>query len=70
MIRLFTLNISEEILNNFKGFEIHSYSDNFSTSVAEVYEDDNLICKMFNPDYDRINSCILGLRRREESNGI
>lgn len=68
MIKIFTLNVSEEILNKFKGFEIYSYFDNFSTPLAELYEDDTLIVKMFNPDYDRINSGILGLIGRKKSN--
>ena len=68
MIKIYTLNVSEEILNKFKGFEIHSYFDNFSIPLAELYEDDTLIVKMFNPNYDRINSGILGLIRRKKSN--
>lgn len=68
MIRLFCLNVSKEILNKFKDFEVHSYFDNFSIPVAKLYEDDNLIVKVFNPDYDRINSGILGLIGRKKSN--
>jgi len=68
MIRIFTLNVSEEILNKFKDFEIREYFDNFSTPTAIVNLDDTFSKVILYPSYDRINSCILELRRRKKSN--
>jgi hypothetical protein len=58
MIKIFTLNVSEEILNKFKGFEIHSYFDNICIPTAFIYVDDNLKYKIRKADYDRINTYI------------
>lgn len=63
MIKLFTLNISEEVLNKFKDVEIHNYYTNFCSPTAIIFKDDRIIKQIENADYDRINSCILELRR-------
>ena len=60
MIKLFTLNISEEILNKFKDIEVHNYYCDNCNPVAFIYEDD--IMHINDANYDRINSCILRLR--------
>lgn len=62
MIKIFTLNVGEEILNSLKDFEIHSYYDNFSISIAYIFEDDKLLAKVSFPNYDRINANILKFR--------
>jgi hypothetical protein len=62
MIKIFTLNVSEEILNKFKRFEIHSYFDNICIPTAFIYVDDRLKYKVKEANYDRINSCILKLK--------
>lgn len=67
MIKIYALNVSEEILNKFKDFEIHQYVDSICIPVVHIYEDDELKCEIINADYGRINACILKLRRREES---
>jgi hypothetical protein len=67
MIRIFALNVSEEILNKFKDFEIHQYVDSICIPIVHIYEDDNLKYEIINADYGRINACILKLRGREES---
>ena len=63
MIRIFTLNISENTLNKFKNIEVHSYYDNICIPVAFIYEDDKLMYLVNEASYDRINSCILKFRR-------
>ena len=68
MIKIYTLNVGEEVLNKLKGFEIREYFDNFSTPTVIVSLDDTFSKVILNPNYDRINSCILELRRREKSN--
>lgn len=68
MIRLFTLNVSEEILNKFKDFEIREYFDNFSTPTAIVSLDSTFSKVILYPSYDRINSYILELIGRKKSN--
>ena len=67
MIRIFALNVSEEILNKFKDFEIHQYVDSICIPIVHIYEDDDLKYEIINADYGRINTCILKLRGREES---
>lgn len=62
MIKIFTLNVSEETLNKFKGFEIHSYFDNICIPTAFIYVDESLKYKVREANYDRINSCILRLK--------
>ena len=66
MIKIYALNVSEEILNKFKDFEIHQYVDNICIPTAFIYVDESLKYKVREANYDRINSCILRLRRREE----
>jgi len=63
MIKLFALNVSENILNKFKDIEIHAYKDDIYIPVAFIYEDDELKCEIINANYGRINACILELRR-------
>lgn len=63
MIKLFTLNVSEKILNKFKDIEVHSYYDNICIPVAFIYKDDKLMYLINEANYDRINSCILKFRR-------
>ena len=70
MIRLFTLNVSEEILKKFKDLEVYSYFDKFCTPVAQIWYNNKFVKLIRDADYDRINACILELRRREKSNGI
>lgn len=67
MIKIYALNVSEEILNKFKDFEIHQYVDSICIPVVHIYEDDELKYEIINADYGRINACILELRRREKS---
>lgn len=67
MIRLFCLNVSEEVLNKFKDFEIKEYFDNFSTPTMIVSLDNTFSKVILYPSYDRINSCIIELRRRKEN---
>lgn len=64
MIKIYALNVSEEILNKFKDFEIHQYVDSICIPIVHIYEDDELKCEIINADYDRINSCILKLGGR------
>lgn len=66
MISLFTLNVSEDILNKFKDLEIHNYYVNFCAATAFIYKDDKLVKQIEDADYDRINSCIIELRGREK----
>ena len=63
MIKIFTLNVCEEVLNNLKNFEVHSYSDNFSIPVAYIFEDDTLIRKILLPTHVGINTSIFEFRR-------
>lgn len=67
MIKIFTLNVSEEVLNKFKDVEIHSYYTNFCSPMALIFKDTDVVRRIENANYDRINSCILELRRRKES---
>ena len=62
MIKIFTLNVGEEILNKFKDLEIHSYYDNFCTPTAMVYKNNKFIKLINDANYARINSCILELK--------
>ena len=66
MISLFTLNVSEDILNKFNDLEIHNYYVNFCIPTAFIYENNKLIRQIENADYDRINSCLVELRGREK----
>lgn len=68
MIRLFTLNVSEEVLNKFKDFEIREYFDNFSMPTAIISLDNTFSKVILYPNYDRINSCILELVGRKKGN--
>ena len=60
-----TLNVSEEILNKFKNFEVHAYYDNFSLPTAIIVEDNNMVL-VNDADYDRISFGIIQLRRRKK----
>ena len=62
MIRVFTLNVSEDILNKFKDIEVNSYYCDNCNPVAFIYEDDILKYHINDANYVRINSCILKLR--------
>lgn len=62
---IYTLNISEEILNKFKNFEVHPYYDKFSLPTAIIIEDGNMVL-INDADYDRISFGIIQLRRRKE----
>lgn len=64
MIRLFTLNVSKEILNKFKDLEVYSYFDKFCIPTAQIWVDNKFIKLIKDADYDRINSCILELGGR------
>ena len=68
MIRLFTLNVSEEILNKFKDLEVYSYFDKFCIPTTQIWVDNKFVKLIKDADYDRINTSILELRRREEGN--
>lgn len=57
-----TINVSEDILKRFKGFEIHSYYDNFSIPIAYIEEAGQIKFIIYNADYDRISACIKQLR--------
>ena len=61
MIRIFALNISENILNKFNNLEVHRYYDKICIPVATIWKDDKLIYTVKEPTYDRINTCILEL---------
>lgn len=67
MIKLFTLNVSENILNKFKDVEIHAYKDNICIPVAFIYEDEELLYEIIGADYDRISASIFELRGRKKS---
>lgn len=67
MIKIYALNVSEEILNKFKDFEVHQYIDTFCLPIVHIYEDDNLKYEIIDADYGRINACILELRGRKKS---
>lgn len=62
---IYTLNISEEVLNKFKNFEVHSYYDNFSLPTAIIIENGNVVL-INDADYDRISFGIIQLRRRKK----
>lgn len=62
---IYTLNVSEEVLNKFKNFEVHAYYDNFSLPTAIIVENNNMVL-ISNADYDRISFGIIQLRRREK----
>ena len=62
---IYTLNVSKEILNKFKNFEVCAYYDNFSLPTAIIVEDNNMIL-INDASYDRISSGIIQLRRREK----
>ena len=67
MIKIYALNVSEEILNKFKDFEVRAYYDNFNTlPIVYIVEDEELKFVINEADYGRINACILKLRRREK----
>lgn len=67
MIKIYALNVSEEILNKFKDFEVRAYYDNFNTlPIVYIVEDEELKFVINEADYGRINACILELRRREK----
>lgn len=67
MISLFTLNVSEDILNKFNDLEIHNYYINFCSPTAIISQDGRIVKQIENADYDRINSCLVELRGRKES---
>lgn len=60
-----TLNVSEEVLNKFKNFEVHAYYDNFSLPTAIIVENNDTVL-INDADYDRISFGIIQLRRREK----
>jgi hypothetical protein len=62
---IYTINVSEEILNKFKDFEVHAYYDNFSLPTAIIVVNSNMIL-IKDADYDRISFGIIQLRRREK----
>ncbi len=62
MIKLFTLNVSEEILNKFKDLEINSYYVNFCSPTAIISKDGRIVRQIDNATYDRINTCLSELR--------
>ena len=64
MIKIYTLNVGEEVLNKLKGFEIRAYYDNFNTlPVAYIVVDEELKFIVNDADYDRISARIQQLRR-------
>lgn len=64
MIKIYTLNVSEEVLNKLKGFETRVYYDNFNTlPVAYIVVDEELKFIVNDADYDRISAHIQQLRR-------
>jgi len=62
MIKIFAINVSEEVLNKFKDFEIHSYYDTFCLPMVHIYNNDELLYEIIDANYDRINTCIRELR--------
>lgn len=60
-----TLNVSKEVLNKFKNFEVHAYYDNFSLPTAIIVENSDMVL-INDADYDRISFGIIQLRRREK----
>lgn len=67
MIEMYTLNVSEHILNNFKDYVVRSYSDNFSIPIAFIIEDGKIRFRIYNADYAGIASCLERLKGGEES---
>lgn len=64
MIKIYTLNVGEEVLNKLKGFETRAYYDNFNTlPVAYIVVDEELKFIVNDADYDRISAHIQQLRR-------
>lgn len=63
MIKLYAVNVDKEILNKLKDVEVYYYYADFSLPVIFIYKDDELIYKVYKIEYDRINACILELRR-------
>jgi len=63
---IYTLNVSEEILNKFKNFEVHAYYDNFSLPTAIIVEDSNIVL-INDANYDRISFGVIQLRGREKN---
>jgi len=60
---IYALNISEEVLNKLKDFEVHAYYDNFSLPTAIIIEDSNVLL-INDANYDRISFGISKLRGR------
>lgn len=64
MIKIYTLNVGEEVLNKLKDFETRAYYDNFNTlPVAYIVVDEELKFIVNDADYDRISAHIQRLRR-------
>lgn len=64
MIKIYTLNVGEEVLNKLKDFETRAYYDNFNTlPVAYIVVDEELKFIVNDADYDRISAHIQQLRR-------
>lgn len=71
MIRIFTLNISEDLLKFPKGMETQPYFLNIDKPLIWVYDEDKLLKRFIGDNakqvYDRAYSYIKELRGREES---
>ena len=64
MIKIYTLNVGEEVLNKLKSFETRAYYDNFNTPpIAYIVVDEKLKFIVNDADYDRISAHIQQLRR-------
>lgn len=71
MIRIFTLNISEDLLRFPKDMETQPYFLNIDKPLIWVYDEDKLLKRFIGDDakqvYDRAYSYIEELRGREKS---